>query len=346
MRIFFLTSRYLGLEQPITDALHRQGHEVFILLDKALPSDCYQKEAVRYPSVRNFILRQYNRIGHVYERYWKKMIQRNEELNLPFDLFLCINGQSFHPYLLDHLRHLNPSIKTCIYIWDTNQYYDFARNLKYFEKRFSFDYRDCKVYDKLEYLPFYWVNQSNDTKIEYDLSLIGTDHDGRFEIVEKLYPQVKKHLKSFFIKVVIAPRPFYNRSKINRIFHFLLRPRLYQKEMNTWLYKKSQDFATTSALPHHEAERIIAQSNCVLDTDRESQCGTTPRLIWALASGKKIVTTNKNITNLPFFEENQIKIIDRFNPMVDWEFVQKREKFSISKYVENLNIDVWVKNFL
>lgn len=72
-----------------------------------------------------------------------------------------------------------------------------------------------------------------------------------------------------------------------------------------------------------ETERIISESSCILDTDRESQTGTTPRVIWALASGKKILSTNKNLIKMPFYNEKQIHIIDRNTPIVDIDFYEK-----------------------
>jgi len=93
--------------------------------------------------------------------------------------------------------------------------------------------------------------------------------------------------------------------------------------------------------------QIIKESDCVLDTDRESQSGTTPRLIWALAMGKKVVTTNKNIVKFDFYSPQQILVIDRNNPIVPIEFISTPlpEDFKAPN-IDNLRIDNWVKRLI
>ena len=43
---------------------------------------------------------------------------------------------------------------------------------------------------------------------------------------------------------------------------------------------------------------IMEESECVLDIDRPMQTALTPRLVWALAAGKKIITSNQNYRRL------------------------------------------------
>lgn len=260
--------------------------------------------------------------------------------------FFCIQGQSFHPYLLRHLRKVNPMIKTCLYIWDTNEYYNFVRNIKYFDKRFSFDLRDCVNNEGLLFLPFYWVNIPYMNETKYDISIIGSDHDGRFEIIDKLYSQIKKNLKSYFIKIVISPYPFYRYPQFKIKLYRLLRYKWYVDMIKKWNYKKNQEFTTIDYYPYGDVEKIIATSRCILDTDRECQFGTTPRMIWALAFGKKVITTNKNIAIFPFFNEKQIRIIDRNNPILDWNFITSKYTCKNSDYIESLRIDRWINNFI
>lgn len=345
MKIFVLAYYYLGLEIPILEELQKQGHHLFVLEDKQLPTDCYLKEGGKRLRLRNYILKQYNSLFHVYQRYWNKKIKRIKELNQSYDCFICIQGQSFHPKLINHLRNQNPQIKSILYLWDTNEFYDYVRNLNFFDCGYSFDYRDCTKYEGLRYLPFYWVNRFSQEKLLYDLSIVGSDHDGRFEIVEKLYPSIKKNLSSY-VKIVLLPEPFYGAPKWYKKYFCLFKKKRANGIICEWNYKNSQEFTTTEPMPYDEVEKIISQSRCILDTDRESQFGTTPRLIWALASGKKIITTNINIKNLPFYNEKQIKIIDRNSPVLDIGFILRDELFSVSEYVQELRIDKWVKKLL
>lgn len=344
MRILLLTTTYLGLEKAIIEELHNQGHSIFVLEDKALSTDCYTKVRTTRLKILNYVFRLYNRLFRVYESYWKKMILKYDELRKPFDLFFCIQGQSFHPCLLNYLKSVNPAIKTSLYIWDTNEYYDFARNLDCFMTKYSFDYHDCQKFPELHFLPFYWVKKYEQITNKYELSIIGTDHDGRFEILYNLYPQIKHNLTSYFVRIVIPPQPLYYWPQYKKWIHAICNK--YKNVVETWQFKNLQEFTSTESIPYYETEKIISSSNCILDTDRDSQFGTTPRMIWALASGKKIVTTNGNVKQLPFYNEKQILIIDRNAPEIDWNFVKAIEEFPVSDYIDKLRIDKWVMNFL
>lgn len=99
-------------------------------------------------------------------------------------------------------------------------------------------------------------------------------------------------------------------------------------------------------IPVDETLRIMIQSECILDTDRESQSGTTPRLIWALAMGKKVITTNINIKRMPFYNPAMVSIIDRNNPVIDQTFLESTCIEPDNTYLNTLRIDNWIKNFL
>lgn len=100
-------------------------------------------------------------------------------------------------------------------------------------------------------------------------------------------------------------------------------------------------------LPIPEVIKLIKDSYCILDTDRESQTGTTPRLIWALAMNKKVITTNKNIVNFWFYNPEQILVIDRNNPIIpdDFIFSSLTNDFAVNN-ISRLRIDNWIKKLI
>ncbi len=146
--------------------------------------------------------------------------------------------------------------------------------------------------------------------------MIGSNHSGRLDIARKVVCQLKDEGYSYFIKVVDKTRP-------------------------------EDDVVTHTPLSPVDVQNIIQESECVLDTDRSTQTGTTPRLIWALASGKKIITTNQNIKRMPLYDPERIAFIDRHSPVIDQAFLDKeiRNK-KLSPYLESLRIDNWIQNFI
>ena len=92
--------------------------------------------------------------------------------------------------------------------------------------------------------------------------------------------------------------------------------------------------------------KIIEASDCVLDTDMQVQAGPTPRLIWALAQGKKVITTNSNIINMPFYDPNRILVIDRKNPIIDIDFLKNNAPYKHIDSLFKLRIDNWIKELI
>lgn len=248
------------------------------------------------------------------------MLNNRPELNRAFDYFIAINGCSFHPYLMKSLRKKSSNLKTVLYLWDNSKFYDYFYYATCFDKVMTYDIDDSQKYN-VDLLPFYWQPISEDLlnlPIKYKLSMIGSNHDGRYRIAKIVDNQLNdsKSVGRVYLKVFDKTKP-----EDNIIIHHLI--------------------------PVDETLRIMMQSDCILDTDRESQSGTTPRLIWALALGKKVITTNSNIKRMPFYDSTRISIINRNNPVIDKVFLNSAVKKDLDDvYLQTLRIDNWVKKFL
>ena len=77
-----------------------------------------------------------------------------------------------------------------------------------------------------------------------------------------------------------------------------------------------------------------------------------PRLVWALAAGKKIITSNQNYRRLlesivsKDVITQQVKCIDVNKPILDVEFMNKKLSFSSKIGMERLYIQNWVNTIL
>jgi len=146
---------------------------------------------------------------------------------------------------------------------------------------------------------------------------VGTNHSGRLDICRKVYNDLcSRGYHNLLFKIVDQALP-------------------------------EDEIVTHTPISLSETIDIIRHSRCILDTDRESQSGTTPRLIWALAMGKKVITTNQNIDKYNFYTPEQILIIDRKNPDIPISFLEQSlpDDFT-SPNLQNLRIDNWVKRLL
>lgn len=81
---------------------------------------------------------------------------------------------------------------------------------------------------------------------------------------------------------------------------------------------------TEKRLPYSEILKDSIQANCLLEVLRPGQSGATLRYYEAICYNKKLLTTNKNIVNLPFYDSNYIKVFETFSD-IDCEWVRRRE---------------------
>jgi hypothetical protein len=316
MKILFIAEPFMNLHQPIVDEMRRQGHDVAFFADERLPFDwkeCWWGRGKYLKHIKAVAFR-------YYQKYWEKRIAECHELSQPYDLLFVINGYCFHSCLLKHLRKISQGIKAELYLWDNSAVYDYFHNAKYFNRVITYDFVDAQKYGA-ELLPFYWIPSTEPTPVssKYLLSIVGSNHDGRLDICRKIYDELRPQIwggNALYFKVLDWNKP-------------------------------SDDIIVNKPLPVETTLQVMRESQCILDTDRESQTGTTPRLIWAIALNKKIVTTNTNITKFEFYNPEQIYIIDRNDPHVPLDFISTPlpENFR-NPAIEQLRIDRWVKNIL
>lgn len=77
-------------------------------------------------------------------------------------------------------------------------------------------------------------------------------------------------------------------------------------------------------MPYSQILKDAAQANCLLEILRPGQAGSTLRYYEAICYNKKLLTTNKNVVNLPFYNPRYIKIFETFSD-IDYEWVRRRE---------------------
>ena len=338
MRIFFLANFYFDLYKPIFAELKRQGHDVFLQEDNYMNWEYNHRNLNKY---KKCLYKFYRYIGNTEVNYWKRKIKENPEYSKPYDVFFCINGVSFSPYLLNHLRKFNPQIKASLYLWDTNKYFDFFRYNDCFDKVLTFDVEDAESSEKVGVLPSFWF-PTDPRPVKYAMSIVGSDHDDRAEIVSKVYEQLESAgLKSCFRVVHIQPKPFLGwRSKLKRY------KKVHAQQLKDWEEMMQKPYMYGEKVPVAEVIQMIDESECILDTDMPIQTGATERVIWALARGKKVMSTNYNLAKMPFYNKKRMCFIDRENPVIDISFLKSEEGKTPDPYFEQLRIDNWVKNFI
>jgi hypothetical protein len=217
------------------------------------------------------------------------------------------------------------------YTWDSFVNNPNAKNiLNYFDKKFTFDRIDA-LNLKISFRPLFYIDQYETNKLvktflKYDLLFIGTAHSDRYLISNKIKNILKEndlHMYTYYY--------------VQNIFVFLYKS-LFDK---TFIKFKLKDLKFKSLNANNIIE-LYNQSDTILDINNPGQIGLTIRTFEVLAASKKLITTNTDIINYPFYNENNILIIDRNNINLNIDFLKNEFSSYDPNILEYMSLKGWV----
>lgn len=266
----------------------------------------------------------------IYESYKNKFYSQIF-LTSGFDYILIRHGYQLDKSFLNQLRNINPNAKFINFHWDSlRPDYDYLHLMEYFDKIFSFDIKDCREHTEINYLPLFYLDIYNEFRKkkfdnfkekENDLLFVGAWRNAeRYNLIMKtellckkmkmrfkhyLYLSFKRHI--YTIKKGIIPRK-----------------------------------AKMKELTHKEILDLFATTNTIIDFPSTFQTGMTIRTFETLGAGKKLITTNKNILNEPFYNPEFINIIDMNNIVLDIDFIKAIPTSSMEVNLKNYSLDSYL----
>lgn len=331
----------------VKDELTKLGAKVTLLENKLQKLDPFAVRSKILP-IRKF----YYKFHNCKEEYVKKVIYPQIK-GEKFDYFIAINGFSITPSLLALVKAENKDIKTVLYLWDTLEIFDWRQLFKLFDKVITFDRKDSKT-ENIGYLPNFFPSNLNLEKSgvqskNYDLFFIGTQHHDRYSFLSKIYYKYHSNHR-LFIKLLIKYKVAFHNTIIYKLLKISnandYKVKNYITEYELFEQIETAPFIIYKNFPYKEVEEIFNQSKAVLDIDLPYQTGYSHRLILALACGKKVITTNKWITDEPFFNTGLIQVIDRETPDINFDWVNTDTTEQISEQMIHLRIDNWIADLL
>lgn len=289
--------------------------------------DSYSVDVMLYPSSWFFkLLTQFcflKKLQSLYEYVYYKY--QFKLLSVKYDFVVMVKPSIMPVKKLTVLRDRYKFAKFVSYIWD-----DIKNDpkeleiLNYFDKILSYSQNDSYRYGFIFRPMFYndLCNYSINTKT-IDLFYIGSYHESRFDLLEKLFKEAgKKQL----------------------ICKFILRCSMFLQLSNKrhWKYRF---FFRSKNLSYDEMIHLLEKSRCSIEIPFPGQSGTTTRPIESLATKTKIITTNKQIINNPLFHPSNCYVIDTVKPSIDeeWLFAPYHELdenvmkfYSLSQFTKDL----------
>ena len=148
------------------------------------------------------------------------------------------------------------------------------------------------IYHDIPYSPL--LTAEGKRAIEFDLCLT-CSANGREEELYNVFKEIKRNeIKSRFRMVGV--------SKDNQ---------RYNNEI------------MTTPIPYSVLIEEEERSNCILEVMHPGQIGATSRYYEAICYNKKLLTNNKNVVNLPFYNPDYIHVFEKPED-IDWEWVKER----------------------
>lgn len=318
-KILFISVKLFNYENIIADKMRSLG-AIVDYFDERPANSILAKGIIRLK--RDF----YN---NSIVKYYNSILVKLKDVK--YDYFFLIKGEVIPQFFIDRVKELNPSIVLLYYTFDS-----FLNNpngvmiLDSFDRKFTFDSKDAQDY-KIRFRPLFFSDDymfvNEDFNPENDLLFVGTAHSDRYIISEFLSDWcTNNNLKSYTF--------YYSPSRI--VFLFF---KFFDPSFKKFIYNK----ITFKSLEHRQIIDLYKQSKVILDINHPNQNGLTMRVFEALGSGKKIITTNEEIKRYPFYNTNNIFVIDRKNIKIDKAFFQKPfQKISTELY-QNMSIKGWLE---
>lgn len=294
-KVLYIAPRFFSYENEIRDELIRRGAQVDFLLDR--PFDTPLLKAITRVS-RELVIGAADRF---YETQLESLKQQD------YDYVFVINGQTLSSVTLERWHRYYPRATFILYMWDSFGNRRWAiDNLKYFNVKLTFDREDAKKHG-INFRPLFFTSgfeAPSQSAIEWDISFIGTAHTDRYAIASKVAAALDKKAKAYLYLFLQASWVYWLYKLTNRSF-------------------RSAKFTDFKFLPltKGQVQAVFNASGCILDIEHPNQTGLTMRTLETLGARKKLVTTNQSVRHYDFFDENNICIVDRTDPVIPDKFL-------------------------
>lgn len=263
--------------------------------------------------------------------YYRKLIKQLE--NQRFNYFLLIKGEAIPKFFIEFLREKNPNIKLIYYTYDS-----FKNNkngldiMNLFDAKFTFDSNDATEY-QMGFRPLFFATDyanlylQNQNHFKYNLAFIGTAHSDRYIIAEKASDWCNLNGYKMFTYYFSPSKLLFKIKKIT------------EKSFKNFDAQK----ISFQSLSHGEIIGIYKYSKTILDINHPGQNGLTMRSFETLGAGRKLITTNANVKNYPFYHPNNIWIIDRVKPEYDKSFFESTFVPIDSELYHSMSLNGWIE---
>ena len=325
-----------NLFEPVVETLKSQGHDVAVIPgygDADDPRMLDRRIKLNDKRIQNWKDR--------LDTFWRK---QEQIIAKGYDIFMSLNGTSFGETAFRLIEKYSPGIEKVLFTWDSFNFYDFRQMEQFFDRLYTFDIVDAEN-PGWRLLPSFYVRKDQGNRraeSEYDVFMIGSNHDRRYTFIRKIMPVLKANGLNSYIKIV---SPVQNWKSLSFAVDCIktLYIRGYVPELLFSYGYIDRDLRQDEPVGLDEYTEIMNRSKCILDDNRALQAGLSPRFIRALALGKKIITTNEWAHKFSFVDKSNVMIVDKEKPVIDVDFIRHPAKPIKCEDFDALELSHWVR---
>lgn len=313
--ILFVGPRFYFYPDIIKKSLEKKGYTVDFIEE-------------RYYGIRYLVLKFFGKkiFDFFSSRRYVLFLNRHQKV---YDILFVIRGESFPVTVLEILKQRNSELYSILYEWDSIKNFDYTGLLPVFDKVLSFDKQDCLKLN-LEYQPLFYTEDAvkirNSAKdLKYDLLLISTFLPERIEYIRIFNSLAERENIRFYYYLYITRFRYYSL--------MLTRPRFL-----------SAIKVHLKPLDRQSVFDLYSHSNIIIDISNKLQNGLSMRVIEMLGSGKKILTTNQQISQNITIANNRYRCISNLDK-IDIDFIKNKNEEMVDLY-EDLYLDNWLDTVL
>jgi len=315
-KILFIAPKFYGYHQEIIDYMKANSANVTFFAED-IYTPLYRLLNKVIPRVSDYIK----------EKYRGKILRDAEKNN--YDFVFVVRGGILTPSMMEKLKTKLSNAYYIMYQWDSNQQSEYENIIKYFDVVKTFDRLDAKKYN-LDYLPLFYSKQYEEVKNtkekkKYDIVFFGAYHSNRLEIVKFFDSFCSENNLKFKYHLYITKMGLFRLVCTGVI------------KLNDLKYLKIYTVSKKEILDTYRC------SLSVLDIELNIQNGLTMRTFETLGGGLKLITTNQNILNEPFYNKNNIILIDSNKPQMDLSFF-KNDFNDNNDIFSNFGFEKWINN--
>lgn len=258
-------------------------------------------------------------------------VQRHHEASLrsqlvgrDFDTVLVVKGDSLDIGFFDDLRRAQPHATYILYQWDSiNLVRGFAELRKRFDRCLTFDRLDAAADETLVFRPLFFSQNIDAPETSRGLIFVGSLHSKRLLLARRLKASAEAQG---------VPVQIYVRVGLFNFLRLLLTGGLQNVHLRPLPYETYIDWTR--------------KAEAVMDFPHPLQTGLTMRTAEAIGLGKKIITTNKDIVNYPFYDSRAICVVDDENPVIPEGFLNGVPAAYGAETVTHMSLHQWLLDVL